>query len=201
VGPSGPEFIDLDEIIGLDDPEFTTSPVRSPIGVSAQPEIVEASQRTGALNPLSEFIKIYDDDESPEVSLGTPVHVEEEKGPEKTSSPLPDVQTQEVPQKEKDVESVPDTKLPDALETQEDSSRDNPGSGEPEEGAPQQEIDISMVDEQVSIESIPDASISIGTQTPDERQIEVGPSEHNEEVQEPNIEQVYTTGSLGNTLT
>jgi hypothetical protein len=27
------------------------------------------------------------------------------------------------------------------------------------------------------------------------------PSEHNEEVQEPNLEQVYTTGSLGNTLT
>jgi hypothetical protein len=43
-----------------------------------------------------------------------------------------------------------------------------------------------MTDEQVSIESIPDASISIGTQTPNERQREVGPSEHNEEFQEPN---------------
>jgi hypothetical protein len=39
---------------------------------------------------------------------------------------------------------------------------------EPEEGAPQQEIDVSKADEQVSIESIPDASISIGTQNPDE---------------------------------
>jgi hypothetical protein len=48
---------------------------------------------------LSKFIKIYDDDESLEVSLGTPVHVEEEKGPRKTSSALPDVQTQEVPRK------------------------------------------------------------------------------------------------------
>jgi hypothetical protein len=113
-GPSSPEFIDLDEITGLDDPEFTTPPVGSSTGVSAQPEIIEASQRTGTSNPLSEFIKIYDDDESPEVSLGTPVHVEEEKGPEKTSSPIPDIQTQEVPQKEKEVESVPDTKLPDA---------------------------------------------------------------------------------------
>jgi hypothetical protein len=35
--PSGPEFIDLDEITGLDDPEFTTPPVGSPTGVSAQP--------------------------------------------------------------------------------------------------------------------------------------------------------------------
>jgi hypothetical protein len=58
-----------------------------------------------------------------------------------------------------------------------------------------------MVDEQVSIESIPDASISIDTQTPDERQTEAGPSEHNKEVQEPNLEQVYTIRSLGNTLT
>jgi hypothetical protein len=89
-GPSGPEFIDLDEITGLDDPEFTTPPVGSPTGVSAQPGTVEASQRTSASNPLSELIKIYDDDESPEVSLVTPVHIEEEKGPEKTSSPVPD---------------------------------------------------------------------------------------------------------------
>jgi hypothetical protein len=28
-----------------------------------------------------------------------------------------------------------------------------------------------------------------------------GPSEHREEVQEPSLEQVYTIGSLGNTLT
>jgi hypothetical protein len=41
-----------------------------------------------------------------EVSLGTPVHIEEEKGPEKTSSPIPDVQIQKVPQKEKEAESV-----------------------------------------------------------------------------------------------
>jgi hypothetical protein len=58
-----------------------------------------------------------------------------------------------------------------------------------------------MADEQVSIESIPDTSISIGTQMPDERQTEVGPSEHNEEALEPDLEQVYTIRSLGNKLT
>jgi hypothetical protein len=47
-------------------------------------------------NPLSEFINIYSDDEI-EASRGTPVHVQEEKGPEKTSSPTPEVQTQEIP--------------------------------------------------------------------------------------------------------
>jgi hypothetical protein len=88
-GPSGPEFIDIDEIIGLDDPEFTTPPTRSPTGVLTQPEIVRTSGRASVPNPLSELIKIYDDDESPEVSLVTPVHIEEEKEPEKTSSPVP----------------------------------------------------------------------------------------------------------------
>jgi hypothetical protein len=92
-GPSGPEFIDRDEIIGLVYPEFIMPPVRLPIGVLSQPDIVEALQRTDASNPLREFINIYDDDESLEVSLGTLVHVEEEKRPEKTFSPLPDVQT------------------------------------------------------------------------------------------------------------
>jgi hypothetical protein len=86
-------------------------------------------------------------------------------------------------------------------ETQADSLKDEPGLGEPKEESPQQEINISMVDEKVSTETILDASISIGTQTLDEKQIEVGPSEHNEEVPEPNLEQVYTIGNMGNTLT
>jgi hypothetical protein len=128
---------------------------------------------TSASDPLHELIKIYDDDESPEVSLRTPVHIEEEKGPEKTSSPLLDAQIQEVPQKEKATESVLDTKMPDAPETQTDSPKDESGSDDPKEEAPQQEIDASMADEQVSIESIPDTSISLSTQTPDERQTEV----------------------------
>jgi hypothetical protein len=86
-------------------------------------KIVWVSVETSASNPLSEFIKIYDDDESPEVSLGTPVHIEEEKGPEKTYSPIPRGPNQGGPTKEKEVESVLDTKVPDALETQEDSLR------------------------------------------------------------------------------
>jgi hypothetical protein len=169
MGPSGPEFIDLDEITGLDDPEFTMPPTGSPTNVSAQPGTVEASQRTGVSNPLSEIIKIYDDDESPEVSLVTHVHIEEEKGPENISSPVPDAQIQEVPQKEKEAESVLDTKLPDVPETRADILKDESGSDEPKEEAPQQEINVSMTDEQVSIDSILNASISIGTQTLDER--------------------------------
>jgi hypothetical protein len=58
-----------------------------------------------------------------------------------------------------------------------------------------------MVDNQVSIEPTPDASISIGTQIPNERQTEFEPSEHKEEVQEPSLKQIYTIGSLGNMLT
>jgi hypothetical protein len=40
--------------------------------------------------------------------------------------------------------------------------------GEQKEEAPQQEIDISTTDYQVSIEPTPDASISTDTQPPDE---------------------------------
>jgi hypothetical protein len=65
-------------------------------------------------------------------------------------------------------------------------------SNEPKEGAPQQKIGISMTDDQVSTEPTPDTSISIDTQTLDERQIEDGPSKHKDEVQEPSLEQVYT---------
>ena len=57
-------------------------------------------------NPLSYFIKIYDDDESPESSFGTPVQIKEEKGPKNTSSPVLEVQILEVPQKEKEAEDV-----------------------------------------------------------------------------------------------
>jgi hypothetical protein len=98
----------------------------------------------------------------------TPVHIEEEKEPEKTSSPVPDAQIQGLPQNEQEVESVLDTELPNAPETQADSLKDEPGSGEQKEEAPQQEIDVSMTDDQVSTEPTPDASISIGTQLPDE---------------------------------
>jgi hypothetical protein len=87
------------------------------------------------------------------------------------------------------------------LETQADSLRDEPGSGEQKEESPQQEIDISTADFQVSTEPTLDASISTGTQPPNEKQIEVGTSEHREKVQEPCLEQIYTIESLGNMIT
>jgi hypothetical protein len=71
--PSDPELIDIDEIVGLDNPEVTTPQVESPGGVSSQLEAVGASQGESAPNPLHELINIYDDEESPEVSLVTPV--------------------------------------------------------------------------------------------------------------------------------
>jgi hypothetical protein len=52
MGPSGPEFIDIDEITGLDDPEFTMPPAGSPTGVSTQPETVGTSGRDKCAKPL-----------------------------------------------------------------------------------------------------------------------------------------------------
>jgi hypothetical protein len=40
VGTSDPEFIDVDEIVRLDDIEFTTPLAGSPLGVATQPEVV-----------------------------------------------------------------------------------------------------------------------------------------------------------------
>jgi len=88
-------------------------------------EIVRTLGRESAPNPLSELINIYDDEKSPKVSLVTPVQIIEEKGPEKASSPTPDAQIC-LPQNEQEVESVLDTNQPDALETQEDSPKDEP---------------------------------------------------------------------------
>jgi hypothetical protein len=138
----------------------------SPTGVMTQPEMAWVSVETSVPNSLSEFINIYSDDESPEASRGTPVHVQEEKGPEKTSSLIPEVQTQEIPQKEIEAESVPDTARPEALETRADNPKDKSEPDEPKEGSPQKEIDDSTTDEQVSIESFPNASIPLDTQIP-----------------------------------
>jgi hypothetical protein len=43
IGPSGPKLIDVDEITGLDDPEFTTLSVELPTGVLAQLETIGVS--------------------------------------------------------------------------------------------------------------------------------------------------------------
>jgi hypothetical protein len=167
-GPSGPELIDVDEITRLDDLEFTTPPAGSPTGVSTQPKTARTSGRASMPNPLSELIKIYDYDESSEVSLVTPVHIEEEKEPEKTSSLVPDAQTQGLPLNKKEFESVLDTHLPNTPKTQVDDPTNEPGSGEQKEEAPCQEIRVSTAKDHVSIEPTRDASISIGTQLPDE---------------------------------
>jgi hypothetical protein len=76
VGPSGLEFIDLDNINGLDDPESTTPLARSLTSTTMKLEEVRVLIETSASEPLRELIKIYDDDESPEVSLGISMHVE-----------------------------------------------------------------------------------------------------------------------------
>jgi hypothetical protein len=136
-GPSGPEFIDLDEITGLDNHEFAIPLTGSQTGVLAQPEIVETSGRKIPSNPLSELIKIYDDDESSEVSLVTPMHIEEEKDPEKTSSSVLDSHIQGLPQTEQEVESVLYTKFPNAPQTQADSLKYGLRSGEQNEEVPQ----------------------------------------------------------------
>jgi hypothetical protein len=200
-GPSGPELIQIDKITRLDDPEVTTPQAGSPGSVLAQPEIARTSRRESAPNPLHDLITIYDDEESLEVSLVTLVQITEEKEPEKASSPAPDAQIQGLPQNDQEVESVLDTELLNVPGTQVDIPKDELGSGEQEEEVPQQEIDISTADYQVSTKPTPDASISAGTLPPDEKQPEVGPSEHTEEVQEPSLEQIYTIGSLGNMLT
>jgi hypothetical protein len=183
--PSGPDFINLDNTNGSDDPESTTPPANSPVGGMTQPEIGRVSVETSAPNPLTKFINVYSDDESLEASQRTPVRVQEEKGPEKTSSPAPEVQTQEIPQKEKEAESGLDTNMPDTSKNREDNLKDKSELDEPKEGFPQKEINVSMANAQVSIEPTPDASIALDTLIPDKSQEEVGPSEHNEEVQEP----------------
>jgi hypothetical protein len=96
-GPSGPELLQIDEIIGLYNPEVTMPRARSKGDVSTQPEIARTSGREGAPKPLHDLIKIYDDEESLEVSLVTPVQIREEKEPNKASSPAPDAQIQGFP--------------------------------------------------------------------------------------------------------
>jgi hypothetical protein len=53
----------------------------------------------------------------------------------------------------------------------------------------------------VSIRYFPNVSISLDTRIPDKQHGEAEPSGYNENVQEHNLEQVYTAGNLGNTLT
>jgi hypothetical protein len=99
------------------------------------------------------LINIYDDEESLEVSLVTPVQIIEEKEPEKASSLAPDAQIH-LPQSEQEVESVLDTKLPNAPIPKRIVQRMSQGHEQKEE-APQLEIDVSTIDNQVSTEPTP----------------------------------------------
>jgi cytoskeletal protein RodZ len=98
-------------------------------------------------------------------------------------------------------ESVLKTELHDASRTQVDIPKDALGLGEQEEEIPQQEINISTTNYQVSTKVAPDSSNLASTLPPNEKQLEVELFRHMEEVQEPNLEHVYSVGSLRNMLT
>jgi hypothetical protein len=178
-GVGGSELTDPGNINGSDDPQSTLPPADSPAGATTQSKPGRVSVETSAPNPLSEFIDIYSDDESPEASQKTSVHVEEEKG----------------------AESGLDTETPDAPETRAGSPKDKSELDVSIERSPQKDVDDATARIQESIELTPDTSIPLDTQVPNKHQEEVGPSEQNKEVQESDLEQIYTTDSLGNMLT
>jgi hypothetical protein len=70
-----------------------------------------------------------------------------------------------------------------------------------EERSSQKDVDDATTSIQESIDLPPNTSIPFDTQVLDKQQEEVEPSEKNKEVQESDLEQIYTTISLGNTLT
>jgi hypothetical protein len=88
------------------------------------------------------------------------------------------LQIQSLPQNEYEVESSLDTEPLDTPRIPMDKLRDELGSGEQGEEIPQQEIDISTADYQVSIELAPDSSILASTLPPDEKQPEAKLSGH-----------------------
>jgi hypothetical protein len=82
---------------------------------------------------LFDLITIYDDEESSEVSLVTPVQITEEKEPKRASTPSPDAPVQSCPQSENEVESSLDTEPLDIPRTPMDSLSDKFGSCRQEE--------------------------------------------------------------------
>jgi hypothetical protein len=95
VGVDSSELTDPSNINGSDEPKSTLPPADSSAGVMTQSKLGQVSVETNVPNPLSKFIDIYSDDESPEASHKTSVHVEEEKGAEEKTPLVPDVQSQE----------------------------------------------------------------------------------------------------------
>jgi hypothetical protein len=171
------------------------------VTIPTQYEVPRTPGEIGVPNTLFDLITIYDDEESSEVSLVTPISIIEEKGPEKTSAPSPDASVQNPPQGDHEAKSVLDAEFLDLLGTLKDNSREELGLGGQKEEVLQQEINTSKTDHQVSTEPITDSSILADTSPSNEIQKEDNPSEHIKEVHEPVLEQIHTTGNLGKTLT
>ena len=108
-GVGCPKLTNPGNINGSDDPKSTLPPVDSPAGAMTQSKLGRVSVKTSAPNPLSKFIDIYSDDESPEASQKTSVHVEEEKGEKEKTPLILDAQIQEETREGKEVESGLDT--------------------------------------------------------------------------------------------
>jgi hypothetical protein len=77
VGVGGSKLTDPDNINGSYDPESTLPPADSRAGAMIQSRLGWVSIKTSAPNPLTEFINIYSDYESPKASRETSMHVEE----------------------------------------------------------------------------------------------------------------------------
>jgi hypothetical protein len=73
------ELIQLEKIIRLENPEVPPPQIISPGEISTQLEIERISGRKSVPNPLFDLITIYNDKESSEVSLVTPVQITKER--------------------------------------------------------------------------------------------------------------------------
>jgi hypothetical protein len=62
--PSGLEPMQLEEIIGLENPEVPSLQIRSPWIIPTYTKELRMLGGTGAPNPLFDLITIYDDEES-----------------------------------------------------------------------------------------------------------------------------------------
>jgi len=82
----GLEPMQLEEITGSKNPKVTPPQIISLGEILNHPKIARTSGKTSVPNPLLDLITIYDDEESLEVSLVTPVPITKEKYLEKAST-------------------------------------------------------------------------------------------------------------------
>jgi len=92
--PSGLDPIQLEEIIEPKKPEVQSPQIRASGGISTHPEISRTSSKKSVPHPLFDLITVYDEEDILEVSLVTPMHITEEKEPDKVSSPALDAPIQ-----------------------------------------------------------------------------------------------------------